>query len=160
MIDGSKPSMKAPKITEALVPDAETPMTCLRITIPLAYVPKTRRRQLREYPQSCLQLVGVKGAYKTYRWTSASGCISGYIQVPDKEIEEFLKTSGKEANFFSRLSRDVLNREAATWVDKTIDEAKALHGPRPLRRRREFSFFWVFWVGGGGNNKRCSCYAT
>ena len=155
--DGSVPDIKGiqaeKRKEEETYEPGEKPFT-LRLVIDLSLIEDAKKQStLREQPQLCVHYILANSSCKeakTHGWTVKDDVATGYISTDSDTAELFLKKSGCEAIFATRLKKDVVAHPATTWMRPGAEESAPEYFKRVTAKAQEESVP-LSWRAGGGS---------
>ncbi len=156
--DGSDPDIQGiqpeKRKDEEKFEPGEKPIT-LRLVIDLSLIEdskKKKKRTLQEQPQLCVHYILTNSTCKeakTHGWSVKDDVATGYINTDKDTAEFFLKKSGCEAIFVTRLKKDIVSHPATTWIKPDSGESPPEYFKRATLKAKEEAVP-LSWRAGGG----------
>ena len=154
--DGSEPDIKGiqpeKRKEEETFEPGEKPFT-LRLVIDLSLIEDSKKQStLREQPQLCVHYILTNSTCKeakTHGWSVKDDVATGYINTDSDTAELFLRKSGCEAIFVTRLKKDIVAHPATTWIKPGPEESAPEYFKRATLKAKEESVP-LSWRAGGG----------
>ena len=155
--DGSDPEIQGiepeKRKDEETYEPGEKPIT-LRLVIDLSLIEDSKKKStLRDQPQLCVHYILTNSdckEAKTHGWSVKDDVATGYINTDKDTAEFFLRKSGLEAVFVTRLKKDIISHPATTWIKPGPGESPTEYFKRATLKAKEESVP-LSWRAGGGS---------
>ena len=124
----------------------------LRVTAVLTFLENKVQERILAKPELCLKLLGCTlSEVRTSNWQAILGTVVGYMVIHKKHLDEILKLSGQHGVFVKRLSKDVIEQPAVSWVVRDEKESDKDYFVRARKMADEKGVPMSFRQGGGNS---------